>query len=63
MRRLSERGINTTSTLREVAIYDMDQKGVASGIRISPHYFNTSEEIDRVAEALGEMATRRSSKG
>ena len=62
VRELGERGINTTSTVREFGIYDMDEKGVASAIRISPHYFSTSEEIERVAEGLAEMATRGSSK-
>jgi len=62
VRELGERGINTTSTVREFGFYDMDEKGVASGIRISPHYFNTSEEIDRVAEALAEIVGQGSPK-
>jgi selenocysteine lyase/cysteine desulfurase len=56
-RRLRDGGINTTSTLRWFGIYDMDEKGVSSAIRISPHYFNTVAEIDRAVEALAELAS------
>jgi selenocysteine lyase/cysteine desulfurase len=56
-RRLRAGGINTTSTLRWFGIYDMDQKGVTSAIRISPHYFNTVAEIERAVDALAEMAS------
>ncbi len=44
--------INTTATLREWAIYDMDEKGVDSALRISPHYYNTTAEIDRFMDTL-----------
>jgi selenocysteine lyase/cysteine desulfurase len=55
--RLRAGGINTTSTLRWFGIYDMDQKGVTSAIRISPHYFNTVAEIERAVDALAEIAS------
>ena len=33
----------------------MDEKRTASALRISPHYYNTREEIDTAVEALGEL--------
>ena len=52
---LRRRGINTSSPLREDAVIDMDEKGAASAIRISPHYYNTSHEIDHAIGALAEV--------
>jgi selenocysteine lyase/cysteine desulfurase len=49
---LRARGINTSSPNREDAVIDMDEKRTASALRISPHYYNTREEIDTVVEAL-----------
>jgi len=55
--RLRARGINTSSPHREDAVIDMDSKGAASALRISPHYYNTEEEIDAAAQALQEILT------
>jgi selenocysteine lyase/cysteine desulfurase len=52
---LRARGINTSSPDREDAVIDMDEKGTSSALRISPHYYNTREEIDTAVEALGEV--------
>ena len=52
---LRDRGINTSSPDREDAVIDMDEKGARSAIRISPHYYNTADEIDRAVGALGEL--------
>jgi selenocysteine lyase/cysteine desulfurase len=52
---LRSRGINTSSPHREDAVIDMDEKGTASALRISPHYYNTHEEIDTAAEAIREL--------
>jgi selenocysteine lyase/cysteine desulfurase len=52
---LRSRGINTSSPHREDAVIDMDSKGTASALRISPHYYNTEEEIDTAVEALAEL--------
>jgi selenocysteine lyase/cysteine desulfurase len=52
---LRRRGINTSSPHREDAVIDMDEKRVESALRISPHYYNTREEIDTTVEALGEV--------
>ena len=52
---LRARGINTSSPAREDAVIDMDAKGAASALRISPHYYNTAGEIETVASVLGEL--------
>jgi selenocysteine lyase/cysteine desulfurase len=52
---LRRRGINTSSPHREDAVIDMDEKEVESALRISPHYYNTREEIDSAVETLGEI--------
>ena len=53
--RLRERGINTSSPGREDAVIDMDAKGASTALRISPHYYNTDDEVDRAVEALAEL--------
>ncbi len=52
---LRSRGINTSSPHREDAVIDMDEKGTASALRISPHYYNTQEEIDTAVDAIREL--------
>jgi len=52
---LRRRRINTSSPEREDAVIDMDSKHVTSALRISPHYYNTREEIDSAVEALSEV--------
>ena len=56
MARLRERGINTSASLKGYALLDMESKRAASAVRISPHYYNTTEEIDRAVEAVAEIA-------
>ena len=55
VRALATRGINTVSSLREFGIYDFDAKGVATAVRLSPHYYNTEAEVDAAVAALGEI--------
>jgi selenocysteine lyase/cysteine desulfurase len=55
---LRTRGINTSASLRAYAVIDMDEKGAESALRLSPHYYNTEEEIDRVAEELKAVASK-----
>ena len=52
---LRARGINTSSPHREDAVIDMDHKHASSALRISPHYYNTHDEIDTAVEALREI--------
>jgi selenocysteine lyase/cysteine desulfurase len=49
---LRTRGINTSASLRAYAVIDMDEKRAATALRLSPHYYNTKEELDRVVEEL-----------
>jgi selenocysteine lyase/cysteine desulfurase len=59
---LRRRGINTSSPHREDAVIDMDEKGTESALRISPHYYNTREEIDTAVEALDVILRERSDR-
>ena len=52
---LRDLGINTSSPHREDAVIDMDEKGTASALRISPHYYNTQEEIDTAVDAIRDI--------
>jgi selenocysteine lyase/cysteine desulfurase len=51
---LRARRINTSSPGRDDAVIDMDEKGAASALRISPHYYNTADEIDAAVAAIAE---------
>lgn len=55
---LRERGINTSATLREYAVIDMDEKRVASALRLSPHYYNTEAELDVAVDALRSLSVK-----
>jgi selenocysteine lyase/cysteine desulfurase len=52
---LRERGINTSAQKRVYAVIDYDEKGIAASLRISPHYYNTEDEIDRTLAAIREL--------
>jgi len=45
-------GVNTSATFREWAHFHMGRQGVESALRVSPHYYNTEDEIDRFVVAL-----------
>ncbi len=49
---LSTRGINTNVALTQSARLDMDQRGIPAAVRASVHYFNTTEEITALIDAL-----------
>ncbi|MFJ9871417.1 aminotransferase class V-fold PLP-dependent enzyme [Streptomyces sp. NPDC101165] len=53
---LDERGINSALSFREFAQYDFDDKDVDWCLRLSPHYYNTEDEVDTVATAVAELA-------
>jgi selenocysteine lyase/cysteine desulfurase len=52
---LRSRRINTSAQTRVYAVIDYDKKGVAAALRISPHYYNTNEEIDETVSAIREL--------
>ena len=49
---LRARGVNTSAVERTSAVLEFDDLGVASALRISPHYYNTRDELDAF---LGEL--------
>lgn len=59
MRELVAEGINVVATLREFAWHDFGPRGVESGIRISPHYYNTTEEVDAALDVIRRTALLR----
>lgn len=52
---LRARGINTNASTRQDGLIDMDDKGATSVLRVSPHYFNTTEEIDAAVAAIASL--------
>jgi selenocysteine lyase/cysteine desulfurase len=49
---LLKRKINVVPSYRNFAIIDFDEKQVEWAIRASPHYYNTTNEIDQFIESL-----------
>ncbi|MFF5208000.1 aminotransferase class V-fold PLP-dependent enzyme [Streptosporangium sp. NPDC000396] len=55
---MDARGINSALSFREFAQFDFGDKDVDWCLRLSPHYYNTDEEVDLVAAAVAELAGR-----
>lgn len=55
---LDERGINSALSFREFALYDFADKNVDWCLRLSPHYYNTEDEVDFVAQQVADLARR-----
>ena len=53
---LTRRGINSAASLRWYGLLDFGARGVESAVRLSPHYYNTVEEIDAAVAAIVEVA-------
>ena len=53
---LTARGINSSLSQREHALYDLTEKQVEACVRLSPHYYNTEREIEIVVGAVREVA-------
>ena len=49
---LRKRGVNTSVSSRSAAWFDMTAKGVESALRVSPHYYNTEDELEGFVEIL-----------
>lgn len=52
MKLMGENNINGRISTKTVAQIDFGHKGVAWALRLSPHYYNTEEEIRRTVEVL-----------
>jgi selenocysteine lyase/cysteine desulfurase len=60
VRLLRRKKINSSASLRGYAVIDMDEKGVASALRLSPHYYNSEQEIEAVVEELRSLTAKAS---
>ncbi|MGW0480927.1 aminotransferase class V-fold PLP-dependent enzyme [Nonomuraea sp. NPDC003214] len=49
---LDARGVNSALSFRELAQYDFGDKDVEWALRLSPHYYNTEDEVGHVTEAV-----------
>jgi selenocysteine lyase/cysteine desulfurase len=56
---LRRRDINSSASLAWYGLIDMAEKRAESALRLSPHYYNTIEEVDAAVEALREIVTAR----
>ena len=54
---LKSRKINTTASLQWYGLLDFPAKGVDAALRISPHYYNTEEEIEATVDAIAELTS------
>jgi len=52
---LKARKINTTSSLKWYGLLDFSSRGVEAALRISPHYYNTEEEVDAALAGIREL--------
>ncbi|MFF2022186.1 aminotransferase class V-fold PLP-dependent enzyme [Streptomyces sp. NPDC058171] len=55
---MDARGINSALSYREFAQFDFGTKGIEWCLRLSPHYYNTEEEVDHVADAVADLVAR-----
>ena len=53
--RLRDQGVSTSAVDRSSAVLDLDEKGVTTALRLSPHYFNTSAEIRAAVHAIAAL--------
>ncbi len=56
---LHEQRINTSAQIRAYAVIDYDEKRVTRSLRISPHYYNTEEEIDEAVRTIRDLLAAR----
>lgn len=52
---LRARGINAAASLRWYGLLDFTERGVTSAIRLSPHYYNTTDEIAIAVDAIRDL--------
>jgi selenocysteine lyase/cysteine desulfurase len=56
---LQRRGINSSISRREYAVIDFAQKGVEWALRLSPHYYNTEDELQRAVSTILALSRSR----
>ncbi len=54
-KKLNTQNINTSTIGLNNAVIDFGEKGVEWALRVSPHYFNTIEEIDTLSDVISEI--------
>lgn len=52
---LAERRINVVDSLRWYGQYDFGDKNVSAAVRVSPHYYNSEEEVEALVGAVAEI--------
>ena len=52
---LASRHINSVSSLLEYGRYDFGEKRVRAAVRLSPHYYNTDDEVDAAVQVVAEL--------
>ncbi|MFI0819900.1 aminotransferase class V-fold PLP-dependent enzyme [Streptomyces sp. NPDC021098] len=56
---LAAHGINVSTTDPAQTQFDTEERGVHPLVRLSPHYYNTEDELDRAVEVFAELAAAR----
>ncbi|HYE58300.1 MAG TPA: hypothetical protein VD948_07325, partial [Rhodothermales bacterium] len=56
--RLADEGINTSVSTREDSVIDFGAKGIAAAVRISPHYYNTTDDVGHLVDVLAALPSR-----
>ena len=56
---LRRRGVNVSVTTRTAAVIDMDDKRATAALRLSPHYYNTEEEVVRAVDEINSVNGKR----
>ena len=59
---LKRRRINTAASLRWYGLIDFTAKGTTSALRLSPHYYNTEQEIHTALGHLQEIVASRDTR-
>ena len=49
--RIKAAGVNVSHSTPDYARRDFDMRGIAGLVRVSPHAYNTDEEIDRLVRS------------
>lgn len=56
---LARQRINVTASLRWYGLIDFTERQVESAVRLSPHYYNTEEEVDEAVAAISRFVASR----